>query len=101
MQQTIIFENRAQERRPIDVLATIRRSVKSVNRWLDSKSEFYSRICEFSVTRRIVLRVNLITLCCLICAVAIENNPLVSITAMLCAGYLVYRLNKQEKGGEA
>lgn len=101
MQQTIIFESHAQERRSIDVLATIRRSVKSLNKWLDGKSEFYSRICEFSVTRRIVLRVNLITLCCLICAVAVENNPLVSITAMLCAGYLVYRLNKQEKGGEA
>ena len=101
MQQTITFENRAQERRSIDVLATIRRSVKSLNKWLDGKSEFYSRICEFSVTRRIVLRVNLITMCSLICAVAVENNPLVSITAMLCAGYLVYRLNKQEKGGEA
>ncbi len=101
MQQTITFENRAQERRPIDVLATIRRSVKSVNYWLDGKSESYSRICEFSVTRRIVLRVNLITMCSLICAVAIESSPLVAITAMLCAGYLVYRLNKQEKGGEA
>ena len=54
MQQTIHFDNPAEEQQSIDVRATIQRKIKSLNLWLDSKSAFYSRICEFSVTRRLV-----------------------------------------------
>lgn len=54
MQQVIEFESSAKQQQPIDVRATIQRKIKSLNLWLDSKSEFYSRICEFSVTRRLV-----------------------------------------------
>ena len=63
MQQVIEFESSAKQQQPIDVRATIQRKIKSLNLWLDTKSEFYSRICEFSVTRRLVIRVNLVTLC--------------------------------------
>lgn len=83
------------------ILSNMESIVKNCKEWLNAKSEFYSVIMEEPVSRILVLRVHLIMLCCLICAVAVENSPLVSITAMLCAGYLVYRLNKQEKGGEA
>ena len=55
-QQTIHFDNSAEVQQPIDVRATIQRKIKSINLWLDSKSEVYSRICEFSVTRRLVIR---------------------------------------------
>ena len=105
MQQTINFDAQAQVTRPaINVRATIQRKIKSVNLWLDQKSEFYSRICEFSVTRRLVIRVNLVSLCVIVAAVAIEQQPITSVVSTLCAGYLVYRMNKSEKkqkGGKA
>lgn len=101
MQQTINFEAQAQVRPAIDVRATIRRKIKSVNKWLDQKSKFYSRICEFAVTRRLVLRVNLVSLCLIIGAVAIEQQPVASVISALCAAYLVYRVNLSDKeGGE-
>ena len=99
MQQVINFENSAKEQQPIDVRATIQRKIKSLNHWLDSKSEFYSRICEFSVTRRLVIRVNLVTLCLILAAIAVEQQPLTAITSALCAGWLVYRINKTDKKG--
>lgn len=102
MQQVIEFESSAREQQPIGVRATIQRKIKSINLWLDSKSEFYSRICEFSVTRRLVIRVNLVSLCVLVAAVAIEQQPITSVISTICAGYLVYRINKSEKkGGKA
>ncbi|EFL46918.1 hypothetical protein HMPREF9296_2506 [Prevotella disiens FB035-09AN] len=97
MQQTINFGVEAQERKQLDVRATIQRKIKSINLWLDTKSELYSRIAEFSVTRRLVIRVNLITLCVIITAMAVAQQPLVALVSTLSAGYLVYRLNK--KGG--
>lgn len=99
MQQVIEFESSAKQQQPIDVRATIQRKIKSLNLWLDSKSEFYSRICEFSVTRRLVIRVNLVSLCVIVAAVAIEQQPITSVVSTLCAGYLVYRMNKSEKKG--
>ena len=98
MQQVIEFESSAKQQ-PIDVRATIQRKIKSLNLWLDAKSEFYSRICEFSVTRRLVIRVNLVSLCVIVAAVAIEQQPITSVISTLCAGYLVYRMNKSEKKG--
>ena len=98
MQQVIEFESSAKQQ-PIDVRATIQRKIKSLNLWLDAKSEFYSRICEFSVTRRLVIRVNLVSLCVIVAAVAIEQQPITSVVSTLCAGYLVYRMNKSEKKG--
>ena len=101
MQQTINFEAQAQTRPAINVRATIQRKIKSINLWLDQKSEFYSRIAEFPVTRRLVLRVNAVSLCLMLTAIAVEQRPLVAITSALCAGWLVYRINKTDKkGGE-
>ena len=101
MQQTSLFEAQAQARPAIDVRATIQRKIKSLNLWLDTKSELYSRIAEFSVTRRLVIRINLVSLCLTGATVAVEQQPLFSTIAIACAGWLVYRLNKSEKeGGE-
>lgn len=101
MQQVIEFESSAKKQQPINVRATIQRKIKSINLWLDSKSEFYSRIAEFPVTRRLVFRVNAVSLCLMLTAIAVEQRPLVAITSALCAGWLVYRINKTDKkGGE-
>ena len=100
MQQVIEFESSAKQQ-PIDVRATIQRKIKSLNLWLDAKSEFYSSICEFSVTRRLVIRVNLVTLCVGLAAIAIEQQPVTSVVSTLCAGWIVYRINKTDKRGGA
>lgn len=99
MQQTIHFDNPAEEQQSIDVRATIQHKIQSLNLWLDTKSEFYSRICEFNVTRRLVIRVNLVSLCVIVAAVAIEQQPITSVVSTLCAGWLVYRINKTDKKG--
>ena len=101
MQQVIEFDSSAKGQLPIDVRATIQRKLKSLNLWLNSKSEFYSRICEFSVTRRLVIRVNLVSLCVIVAAVAIEQQPITSVVSTLCAGWIVYRINKTDKRGGA
>ena len=74
---------------------------KSLNLWLDQKSEFYSRICGFPVTRLLAIRVNLVFLCLTISAVAVEQQPVIAVLATLCAAWQVCRLNKQEKGGKS
>ena len=80
----------------------IQSAKSSVNKWLDTKSEFYSRIAEFEVTRRVAIRIGVVfPLSMVVAAVCVEQNPMVSITAMGVSGWIVYRLNKGEKGGQA
>ena len=99
MQEVIEFESSAKEQQPIDVRATIQHKIQSINLWLDTKSEFYSRICEFNVTRRLALRINIVTLCLCITAACVEQQPVASLVSALCAAYLVYRVNKTDKKG--
>lgn len=80
----------------------VRGLYRSVNRWLDARSAFYSRIAEFEVTRRVAIRIGVVFPLSMVVAVAcVEQAPIVSITAMIVSGWIVYRLNKSEKGGQA
>lgn len=99
MQQTIHFDNPAEKQQSIDVRATIQHKIQSLNLWLDTKSEFYSRICEFNVTRRLALRINIVTLCLCITAACVEQQPVASLVSAICAAYVVYRVNKTDKKG--
>ena len=79
----------------------IQSAKSSVNKWLDTKSEFYSRIAEFDVTRRVAIRIGVVfPLAMVAAAVCVEQAPLVTVAAMAVSGWLVYRLNQDEKGGE-
>lgn len=79
----------------------VRGLYRSVNRWLDARSAFYSRISEFEVTRRVAIRIGVVfPLSMVVAAVCVEQAPIVSITAMIVSGWIVYRLNKSEEGGE-
>ena len=101
MQEVIEFERSAKEQQPIVYKRQIQHKFKSMNLWLDTTSEFYSRICEFTVTRRLVLRINVVTLCLCITAACVEQQPVASLVSTLCAAYVVYRVNKTDKkGGE-
>jgi len=79
----------------------VRSTGREINEWLDTRSAFYSRIAEFEVTRRAAIRIGIVLPMAIVVAVAcVEQAPLVSITAMTVSGWIVYRLNKSEKGGE-
>lgn len=78
---------------PVDVIATLTDAKQRVDQWLDQKSEFYSRIGEMTVTRRLVLRVNAVTLCIVIAAIAIEAAPAAAFASLATASWLTYRFN--------
>jgi len=65
--------------------------------WLDEQSDFYTMIMEEPVKRRTALLVNLIAVCLLVAAIAAEGALIVSCVAVLCAGYLAKRLNRDNK----
>lgn len=80
----------------------MRSTGRLVNEWLDTRSAFYSRIAEFEVTRRVAIRIGVVfPLAMAVGAVCVEQAPIVSLTAMSVSGWIVYRLNKSEKGGQA
>lgn len=62
MNQTTINITARQDLAQVSLRKKIGEMVQGVNKWLDAKSGFYSRICGFSVTRRVVARVNTVTL---------------------------------------
>ena len=86
----------------VSLAERMRRIGQRVNNWLDARSAFYSRIAEFDVTRRVVVRVNLVGVAIAVTAVCVEQEPVVSVAAMAAAAWMVYRLNHtSEKGGQA
>ena len=78
----------------------LRTTGRVINQWLDTKSEFYSRIAEFKVTRRVAIRVNMVTLAMIVVVIAVETAPVAALAAALSAAWLMYRIFVK-KGGEA
>lgn len=101
MQQTTIqFDTAEQLLQPVDVRATLQRKYANLITWLHGRSRFYSSIAEFPVTRLLVIRINLVSLCLITGSIAIEQAPMVAITAAVCSAWIVYRINKNEKGSK-
>lgn len=101
MQQATINFTAQQVHARVSLADKVRGLYRSVNLWLDAKSAIYSRICEFSVTRRLVIRINLVSLCLMGAAIAIEQQPLFSTIAIACAGWIVYRINQTDKNQQS
>lgn len=95
MEHTIIFNV---AKRNVNVLSILKAKRKSFNLWLNARSEFYSKLAEFPVTRKTVLRVNAIGLFGLIGALAVESAPVITVVAFIISAAMVYQLNKDEKG---
>ena len=85
----------------VDVVAPVRKAVQVVNQWLDSRSVFYSRLLGQSISWRKALRIG-VALPALMVAVIIcgMQDPLVTGTSLASAGWIVYRLKKEEQKGE-
>lgn len=78
----------------------IQSAKSSVNKWLDTKSEFYSRIASFTVTRRVAIRVNLVTAAMIVTAIAVETQPVAALAAALSVAWIMYRAQIGKKGGK-
>lgn len=78
----------------------MRSTGRVINQWLDTKSAFYSRIAEFEVTRRVAIRVNLVTMAVLVVVAAVETAPVAALAAAVSAAWLMYR-SLMKKGGQA
>jgi len=99
MQQATINFTAQQVRARVSLADKVRGLYRSVNLWLDAKSAFYSRIAEFEVTRRVAIRVNLVTMAVLVVIVAVETAPVAALAAAVSAAWLMYR-SLMKKGGE-
>ena len=105
MQSTTTIEAQRVQRTGVDLTVsevkdTVVNQLTAVNRWLDSKSEFYSRIADFTVTNRTVVRINAVTACVIIGALVVETAPVASLLSAACAAWMVNRLNRSEKQKE-
>ena len=100
MQQATINFTASEVRRPVSLRERMRTTGRVINQWLDTKSEFYSRIAEFDVTRRVAIRVNLVTVAMIVAAVAIETAPVAALAAALSVAWLMFRILIGKKGGE-
>ena len=78
----------------------VRGLYRSVNRWLDARSAFYSRIAEFEVTRRVAIRGNLVTMAVMALLAAVETAPVAALATALSTAWVMYRA-MMKKGGEA
>lgn len=93
--QTSASIQRTAHLRPLSI------STASVKAWLNGKSKFYTAICEFEVTHREVLRVHAALLSLGAGAVSAESSILTALCCVVLSGYNVYKLNQEQKGGEA
>lgn len=100
MQQATINFTASEVRQPVSLRERMRSTGRVINQWLDTKSAFYSRIAEFEVTRRVAIRVNLVTMAVLVVIVAVETAPVAALAAAVSAAWLMYR-SLMKKGGEA
>ena len=67
------------------------------NRWLDHKSQFYSRICAEPTSRRQVIYIHGVSICMLIGAVSVEQNIIVALSAALSAAWIIWHMNMNDR----
>ena len=100
MQQATIDFTARQVQARVSLGSKVKEMYRSVNRWPDSDSEFYSRIASFTVTRRVAIRVNLVTAAMIVTAIAVESQPVAALAAALSVAWIMYRAQFGKKGGK-
>lgn len=70
--------------------------METVTKWLNRKSEFFSKIAEFSVTRREVLLVHGIFFCVMMTMMMCEKHPLLALLPMVFSWPMVCSLNRKK-----
>ena len=93
--QTKTLERSAQ--RPVDIKAWLTGKAQSLSDWYNGRSEFYSKLCGFEVTRKLATRINLLAVFVMIAVVVAFQQPVVTLTAAACSAWIVYRINADDK----
>ena len=93
MQQATINFTASEVRQPVSLRERMRSTGRAINEC--------SRIAEFEVTRRVAIRVNLVTVAMLVAAVAIETAPVAALAAALSVAWVMFRILIGKKGGRA
>lgn len=108
MQQTTIrFSEETQMASFADVMATLRQKMERVMAKLNTRSEYFSRICDMEVTWLTAINVSLGVVCALVLIVAlvaaIEHAPLMAAVTMAALVWLWWKISLREskEGGEA
>ena len=70
---------------------------KSLTLWLNTETKFFTSLCEFPVTRLLAIQINLVALCMILAAAAVEQQPAITAVAAITAAGLVYRINQTDK----
>lgn len=96
--QTNAIQRSAQ--RPVDIKAWLTGKAQSLSNWYNGRSEFYSKLCGFEVTRKLATRINLLAVFVMIAVVVAFQQPVVTLTAAACSAWIVYRINVDDKGGD-
>ena len=78
----------------------INQSAAAITTWLNKRNDFQSQICEFEVTNRLLLMVNIIALLMLIAAICVESHIIISLITAPAAAYLVSKLHNNKRGGD-
>ena len=78
----------------------INQSAAAITTWLNKRNDFQSQICEFEVTNRLLLMVNIIALLMLIAAICVESHIIISLITAPTAAYLVSKLHNNKRGGD-
>ena len=94
--QTNAIQRSAQ--RPVDIKAWLTGKAQSLSSWYNGRSEFYSKLCGFDVTRKLATRINLLAVFVMIAVVVAFQQPVVTLTAAVCSAWIVYRINADDKG---
>ena len=89
--------NVQQAQKKISLSKRIQRVKNSIKSYFDAKSTTFSKLAEFDVSRRQVLRLHFATIAVIICSAAIAQYPILAIAAAICAACIVYKINKEGK----
>ena len=84
--------------RAADIRRLLTGKAQSLSNWYNGRSEFYSKLCGFEVTRKLATRINLLTVFVMIAVVVAFQQPVVTLTAAACSAWIVYRINVDDKG---
>lgn len=95
--QTNAIQRSAQ--RPVDIKAWLTGKAQSLSNWYNGRSEFYSKLCGFEVTRKLATRINLLAVFVMIAVVVAFQQPIVTLTAAACSAWIVYRINADDRKG--
>ena len=70
-----------------------------LNTWYNEKSDFYTDLCGFDVTRKLAVRINLLAVFVMIAVVVAFQQPVVTLTAAACSAWIVYRIKADDRKG--